>query len=144
MPAKRSRSNVTSSESQQTPKRRKNPSGPVQQLDPGSNEQVCNSQVNICDTCPEAHTHLGIQRVQQLRDVILNILGKRRAGSTCCPSEAPRQLCPEDWRPMMDMTRQAAKELVQDGKIEVTQKGQVVDISNVKGPIRLRMIHSDG
>ncbi|KAK9837979.1 hypothetical protein WJX74_008943 [Apatococcus lobatus] len=71
------------------------------------------------------------QRIQQLKDIILNILSKRKAGSTCCPSEAPRQLCPEDWRPLMDTTRAAAKDLVQEGKIEVTQKGVVVNLQGL-------------
>ena len=83
---------------------------------------------------------LTIQHTKQLKAIILEILSKRKAGSTCCPSEAPRQLCPEDWRPLMHTTRVAAQELVQEGKIEVTQKGQVVNLQEVKGPIRLRMV----
>lgn len=44
----------------------------------------------------------------------------------------------------MDTTRAAAKELVEEGKIEVTQKGQVVNIEEAKGPIRLRSVPATG
>lgn len=39
----------------------------------------------------------------------------------------------------MQATRDAAGRLVQQGLIEVTQKGKVVQLSDVKGPIRLRL-----
>jgi len=38
----------------------------------------------------------------------------------------------------MELTRKVARKLVGDGKIEITQKGSVVDPNNFKGPIRLR------
>ena len=39
----------------------------------------------------------------------------------------------------METTRSIAKQLAADGKIEITQKGNVVDPENFKGPIRLRL-----
>jgi len=38
----------------------------------------------------------------------------------------------------MDQTRKAARQLVEQGKIEITQRGKAVDSNNFKGPIRLR------
>ncbi len=70
---------------------------------------------------------------------IMELLGKRSQGATICPSEAARELFGEDdWRPEMERTRRAARRLVDDGKIVMTQKGAVVDPSTAKGPIRLR------
>ena len=40
----------------------------------------------------------------------------------------------------MHTTRAVAKAMADAGQIEVTQKGKVVDIKNVKGPIRLRLL----
>ena len=40
----------------------------------------------------------------------------------------------------MPATRAAARSLANAGLIEVTQKGNVVDIARVKGPIRLRLL----
>ena len=39
----------------------------------------------------------------------------------------------------MEATREAAKDLVRQGVLEITQKGKVVDPNNLKGPIRLRL-----
>lgn len=39
----------------------------------------------------------------------------------------------------MSEARQAAARLVDAGRIEVLQKGTVVDVRSAKGPIRLRM-----
>lgn len=38
----------------------------------------------------------------------------------------------------MEPVRAAARELVLEGLVEITQKGAVVDPSTAKGPIRLR------
>ena len=46
---------------------------------------------------------------------------------------------PDDWRPLMPTVRAVAKQLAEKSQIEVTQKGKVVDIDAVKGPIRLRL-----
>jgi hypothetical protein len=40
----------------------------------------------------------------------------------------------------MQPVRDAAAELVAEGEIEVTQKGEVVALEGVKGPIRLRKV----
>ncbi len=39
----------------------------------------------------------------------------------------------------MQKTRDVARRLVAEGKLEVLQKGAVVDIAAAKGPIRLRL-----
>ena len=74
----------------------------------------------------------------RLRAVILELLERRGPGRTICPSEAARALAGPDFRPLMDMARAAAAELVADGEIEVTQRGEVVDVAQARGPIRLR------
>ncbi len=74
----------------------------------------------------------------RLRAVILELLGRRGPGKTICPSDAARALAGNDFRPLMDTARAAAAELVADGEIEVTQRGEVVDIAQARGPIRLR------
>lgn len=74
----------------------------------------------------------------RLRAVILDLLERRGPGKTICPSDAARAVAGADFRPLMDMARAAAAELVDDGTIEVTQGGEVVDIAQARGPIRLR------
>jgi hypothetical protein len=40
---------------------------------------------------------------------------------------------------LMEPTREVAAKLVHEGRIEVTQKGEVVKLADAKGPIRLRL-----
>ena len=75
----------------------------------------------------------------QARTTILDLLAQRDEGKTICPSEAARALGGDDgFRALMPLVRDAARDLVADGEIEVTQKGEVVDLDAAKGPIRLR------
>ena len=77
-----------------------------------------------------------------LEGAILELLGKGNPSSSICPSEAARKVRPEDWRDWMEDTRRAARRLAHRQRIEVLQKGRVVDPADFRGPIRLR--HSIG
>ncbi len=79
---------------------------------------------------------------KELEAEILRLLGERGAGKTICPSEAARAVGGEHraaWEPLMAPARAAARRLVADGKIVITQGGVVVDGSTAKGAIRLRL-----
>jgi hypothetical protein len=75
---------------------------------------------------------------QELERVILELLAKRAATSTICPSDAARAVSPDDWRDLMEPARRAARRLVAAGEVDITQGGNVVDPSTAKGPIRIR------
>lgn len=68
----------------------------------------------------------------------MDLLDARRAEATICPSEAARRVDPDGWRDSMDRTRQAARRLVAAGRVEIVQRGRVVDPSTARGPIRIR------
>ena len=70
---------------------------------------------------------------------ILRLLDAR-GGKTICPSEAARKVDEERWRELMERSRQAARRLVAKGKVEIMQRGRVVDGSTAKGPIRIRRV----
>jgi hypothetical protein len=77
----------------------------------------------------------------QAREKILQLLEQRDPGKTICPSDAARALGgDEGFRPLMDVVRAAAADLVTDGRIEVTQHGETVDLDRAKGPVRLRAV----
>jgi hypothetical protein len=77
----------------------------------------------------------------EARRAILELLEQRDPGKTICPSDAARALGGEDgFRPLMDLVREAAGELVAAGRIEVTQGGAPVALDRAKGPIRLRAV----
>jgi hypothetical protein len=75
----------------------------------------------------------------QARSAILDLLDDRGEGKTICPSEAARALGGDDgFRDLMPFVRDVAAGLADEGTIEVTQHGEVVDPRDHKGPIRLR------
>lgn len=76
---------------------------------------------------------------------ILDLLGRRAADATICPSEAARAVAAAgapgtEWRDLMEPARRAARRLVEAGEVEITQAGHVVDPSTAKGPIRVRRV----
>lgn len=79
-----------------------------------------------------------------LRTTILELLDQRADGATICPSEAARAVHAarggkgEGWRELMEPARTAAGGLVAEGRVEITQGGEVVDLATAKGPIRIR------
>lgn len=76
----------------------------------------------------------------RLEQKIVELLDARSAGSSICPSDAARSVCPDGWRDLMERTRMAARRLVERGVVEITQQGHIVDPSSAKGPIRVRKV----
>lgn len=74
-----------------------------------------------------------------LEDAIISLLGARARDASICPSEAARQVGGESWQSLMEPARMAARRLVAQGKVQITQGGKVVDPSRAKGPIRIRL-----
>lgn len=73
-----------------------------------------------------------------LRAAVLDLLAQRKPTSSICPSDVARRVRPDDWRPLMDPVRAAARDLVESGDVEITQGGEVVDPDAARGPIRIR------
>jgi hypothetical protein len=73
-----------------------------------------------------------------LEQAIGTLLDQRRDGLTICPSEAARAVDPEGWRELMPAAREAAGRLAAGGDVEVTQRGEVVDVGTARGPVRIR------
>lgn len=70
---------------------------------------------------------------------ILDLLERRRAGATICPSEVARERWPGHWRDHMETVRSAARRLAGRGTIDITQDGRSVDPGTFRGPVRLRL-----
>ena len=75
---------------------------------------------------------------QALEQAVLELLAQRAPGATICPSEAARRVDPDGWRELMPDARRVAGRLVADGRVEMTQRGEVVDPATARGPVRLR------
>ncbi len=76
----------------------------------------------------------------RLERAIDALLADRRAGATICPSEAARAVDPKGWRELMPAARAAAGRLAAAGQVEVTQRGEVVDVATARGPVRVRRV----
>lgn len=89
--------------------------------------------------CSAACRRRGIRPVdERLTTAIRELLAERAASSSICPSDAARRVGGDEWRDLMEPARRAARRLVADGEVEITQGGAVVDPSTAKGPIRIR------
>ena len=97
--------------------------------------------------CSQACRRRGVRAEDlALERAILDLLARRPSGATICPSEAARSVAAEGhvddrpWRQLMEPSRRAARRLVAQGRVEITQGGRVVDPSTAKGPIRVRSV----
>lgn len=92
--------------------------------------------------CSTACRRRGVTEVDaRLEETILDLLAGRARTATICPSDAARAVGgADDWRELMEPARRAARRLVEDGKVVITQGGKVVDPSTAKGPIRIRRV----
>jgi hypothetical protein len=89
--------------------------------------------------CSQSCRQHGVSAVdRQLETTIRELLARRAATSTICPSDAARTVSPDGWRDLMEPARRAARRMVAAGEVDITQGGQVVDPSTAKGPIRIR------
>ena len=74
----------------------------------------------------------------ELEERIRALLDARADSASICPSDVARAVAPDDWRPLMEPVREAARRLADAGEVEITQKGDVVDPESARGPIRIR------
>ncbi|MGB3775393.1 MAG: DUF3253 domain-containing protein [Leeuwenhoekiella sp.] len=77
---------------------------------------------------------------EKIRSLHLEFAESRGIEATYCPSEVARKLDPDNWMDKMNDVREVADILIQENKLEVMQKGNVLTESSTqaKGPIRLR------
>jgi hypothetical protein len=79
---------------------------------------------------------------ERIRDCVLALLAERGPGRSICPSEAAQWLgmhvrCP--WQDLMRPVRVIAAVLADTGVLEAFQDDRVVNIREVRGPVRLRL-----
>lgn len=80
----------------------------------------------------------------RVREAILALVNRRGAGKTICPSEAARQVSPDNWRRLMPDVRAEAIRLAASGDLAIYRKGKPVDPNSFKGVYRLGVIVGGG
>lgn len=79
---------------------------------------------------------------ERIHACVVELLAERGPGRTICPSEVARRLAlriDHPWQDLMRPVRTVAAKLVDSGVLEAVQHGALVDIREVRGPIRLRL-----
>lgn len=74
-----------------------------------------------------------------IETTIYDLLARRDAGKSICPSEVAKALEPERWQRLMPQVRAVATGLMRDGRLVITKKGKPVDPNSFKGVIRLKL-----
>lgn len=74
---------------------------------------------------------------------ILTVARQRGIEKSTCPSEIARMLFPDDWRNHMDEIVDVAIDMHKQGKVQITQKGLPIDVTHIKGPIRIKITTQD-
>jgi len=77
------------------------------------------------------------EAVEERARATIHTLLRKRGGSTICPSDVARVVGGEQWRDVMPRMRELADELAQDGTVVVTQKGEPVEATTARGPVRI-------
>jgi hypothetical protein len=101
-------------------------------------------QVRYCSQA--CRSRAGSGETAELVAAVRERMARVPAGSTACPSEVARAVHAarggegDGWRDLMEPVRRAARLLVAEGELEITQRGHVVDPSHAKGPVRLRPV----
>lgn len=82
--------------------------------------------------------HFPEEQIERLTAAVRGLLDSR--SGSICPSEAARAVGGEDWRPLMEAAREAARRLARAGEVEITQRGTVLDPDGMwRGPVRIRL-----
>jgi len=77
---------------------------------------------------------------EKISKMILLAAIQRGPEKSICPSEIARMLFPGHWRKYMKNVLEVAIDLHNQGKVIITQKGKLVDVNHIRGPVRIKII----
>jgi hypothetical protein len=81
-----------------------------------------------------------VQHQAEISATIISVANNRGKEKSTCPSEISRMLFPADWRKHMKEVVDTAIHLHKQGKVVITQKGSAIDVNQIKGPIRIKIV----
>jgi hypothetical protein len=77
-------------------------------------------------------------RTANILDLAIIEMAKRRHPKTISPSEVLKWIYPHDWRAFIPEVQESMMWLFREGKIRVTQAGELADATHLpKGPVRI-------
>lgn len=93
--------------------------------------------VRVCMSSPLPDDVLA----ERIGECLTGLLAERGAGRTVCPTEVAQLLALRfgcRWQDLMRPVRTVASAMAEQGVLEALQHETVVDIREVRGPVRLR------
>ncbi|WP_432547912.1 DUF3253 domain-containing protein [Kineococcus sp. SYSU DK004] len=94
--------------------------------------------VRYCsDACRRRARGAGARVDAELERVLEEALDAGGRGGVT-PEEVARAVGGQEWRPLLEPARAAARRLVAAGRAQLVQDGRVVDPSTARGPVRVR------
>lgn len=77
---------------------------------------------------------------EEIEACILQLLEKRGASKSICPSDVARELGGDNWRDLMDNVRSVADEMAARRLVRITQRDkEIISSQNAIGPVRIRL-----
>ena len=76
---------------------------------------------------------------RRIETLILQMLRDDKPPPSIDPSEVARRIDPENWKPLLETVRKAARRLVVRGCVVITRDGRPVDPDRARGRIRIRL-----
>ena len=91
--------------------------------------------------CSRACGKRGIRQVdRQLEQTLLDLLESGSRSGSICPREVARVVANgQHFQSLEEYARRAARRLAHRGLVEILQGGRVVEPSDFRGPIRVRL-----
>ncbi len=79
------------------------------------------------------------KRDLELETQILQLLSEHKSQKTVDPAQIENHFTPKNPNNLKERIRRAARRLVAQGKVDILQKGKLVDASTAKGTIEVRL-----
>jgi hypothetical protein len=81
------------------------------------------------------------KKVNSYEAAIMLMVSKAEDGKSITPTDVAMSLS-EEWRPVLNHVRAAARRLAEQGRIEILRHGKPIDPAAMKGVIRIRLKQS--
>ena len=88
--------------------------------------------------CSDSCRRRGVTETDRQLEAIVVRLVSEGQDAPVTPELVARTAAPDDWQPLYEPARRAARRLAHRGEVDIVQDGRVVDPGSVRGPFAIR------
>lgn len=88
--------------------------------------------------CSDSCRRRGVTETDRRLETTVVRLVSERQGAPLTPELVARTVAPDDWQPLYEPARRAARRLAHRGEVDIVQNGRAVDPGTVRGPFTIR------